>query len=85
MPHFIIVLMLYINLSNLSWIIKCLFLRNMEPLRSFDTLDRFSASFTEETTFVSSFFGFSTHYAPFEKVSVLKERICLHKEQILSF
>ena len=25
-PHFMIVLILYINLSNLSWIIKCLFL-----------------------------------------------------------
>ena len=34
MPHFIIVLVLlpYINLVNLSWIIKCLFLRNMKPL-----------------------------------------------------
>ena len=32
MPHFMIVFILYINLSNLSWIIKCLFLRNMEPL-----------------------------------------------------
>ena len=28
-----IVLIPYINLLNLSWIIKCLFLRNMEPLR----------------------------------------------------
>ena len=32
MPHFMIVLILYINLLNLSWIKKCLFLRNMEPL-----------------------------------------------------
>ena len=33
MPHFMIVL-LYINSLNLSWIKKkCLFLRNMEPLR----------------------------------------------------
>ena len=24
----------YINLLNLSWIIKCLFLRNMEPLKN---------------------------------------------------
>ena len=31
MPHFMIVLIPYINLLNLSWIIKCLFLRNMEP------------------------------------------------------
>ena len=31
MPHFMIVLILYINLLNLSWIKKkCLFLRNME-------------------------------------------------------
>ena len=29
MPH----LIPYINLLNLSWIIKCLFLRNMAPLR----------------------------------------------------
>ena len=33
MPHFIIVLIKYINLLNLSWIMKCLFLRNMEPVR----------------------------------------------------
>ena len=32
-PHFMIVLILpYINLLNLSWIIKCIFLRKMEPL-----------------------------------------------------
>ena len=29
------VLIPYNNLLNLSWIIKCLFLRNMEPLREF--------------------------------------------------
>ena len=28
-----IVLIPYINLLNLSWIIKCLFLRHMEPLK----------------------------------------------------
>ena len=33
MPHFVIVLIPYINLLNLPWIIKCLFLRNMEPLK----------------------------------------------------
>ena len=32
MSHFMIVLIPYINLLNLSWIIKCLFLRNMKPL-----------------------------------------------------
>ena len=32
MPHFMIVLIPYINLLNLSWIIKYLFLSNMEPL-----------------------------------------------------
>ena len=32
MPHFMIVLIPYINLLNLSWIIKCLFFRNVEPL-----------------------------------------------------
>ena len=31
MPHFMIVIIPYVNLLNLSWIIKCLFLRNMEP------------------------------------------------------
>ena len=30
-PHLMIVLIPYINLLNLSWIIKCQFLRNMEP------------------------------------------------------
>ena len=33
-PHFMIVLIPYINLLNISWIIKSLFLRNMEPLRN---------------------------------------------------
>ena len=33
MPHFMIVSIPYINLLNLSWIIKCLFLRNMESLK----------------------------------------------------
>ena len=32
MPYLMIVLIPYINLLNLSWIIKCLFLRDMEPL-----------------------------------------------------
>ena len=31
MTHFIILLILYIDLLNLSWIKKCLFLRTMEP------------------------------------------------------
>ena len=31
-PHFMIVLIPYIYLLNLSWIIKCLFFRNMESL-----------------------------------------------------
>ena len=33
-PQFVIGLILYINLLNLSWIKKCLFLRNMKPLTS---------------------------------------------------
>ena len=32
MPHFMIVLIPCINLLNLSWTIKCLFLRDMVPL-----------------------------------------------------
>ena len=32
MPYFMTVLLLYINLLNLSRITKCLFLRNMEPV-----------------------------------------------------
>ena len=32
MPHFMIVLILYINLFNLSWIIKCLLFEEMDPL-----------------------------------------------------
>ena len=35
MPHFMIILIPYINLLNLSWIMKCPFLRNTEPLRIF--------------------------------------------------
>ena len=33
MPHFMIVLIPCINLLNLSWTIKCLFSRDMEPLK----------------------------------------------------
>ena len=36
MPHFMIALISYISLLNISWIIKCLFLRNIEPLNSVD-------------------------------------------------
>ena len=39
MPHFMTILILYINLLNLSWIKKCLFLRNMEPLNEIATLN----------------------------------------------
>ena len=34
-PNFMIVLIPYINLLSLPWVIKCLFLRNMEPLKYF--------------------------------------------------
>ena len=53
-PHCMMVLILYINFSKLSWIKKCLFLRNMEPLRGLDTLGRISAIFPRKTTFVTS-------------------------------
>ena len=33
MPHVMIILIPYMNLLNLSWIQKCIFLRNMELLR----------------------------------------------------
>ena len=33
LPHFMIVLISDMNLLNLYWIMKCLFLENMEPLR----------------------------------------------------
>ena len=38
MPHFMIELIPYINLLILSLIIKCLFLRNIEPLRPFSLI-----------------------------------------------
>ena len=34
MCHFMIVLIPCFNLLNLSWTIKCLFLRDMEPLKN---------------------------------------------------
>ena len=34
-----IVLIPYINLLNLSWFIKCLILRNMEPLKALEKLN----------------------------------------------
>ena len=33
MPHIMVLLILFINLFNLSSIIKCLFLRDTEPLK----------------------------------------------------
>ena len=39
MPHFMLVSLLHINLLNLSWIIKCLFLSNMEPLMAKEEYD----------------------------------------------
>ena len=44
MPYFMIVLISYINLLNLSWVKKCLFLRNMEPLTF--TTDKENLDFT---------------------------------------
>ena len=38
MPHFMIVLIPYVNLLTLSWIKKCPFLMNMEPLKVDDNL-----------------------------------------------
>ena len=35
MPYFMVLLIPDINLINLSWVIKCLFFRNMEPLKYF--------------------------------------------------
>ena len=39
MPHFMIVLIPYIYLFNLSWEKKCLSLRNMEPLNHIKTME----------------------------------------------
>ena len=57
MPHFMIALIPYNNLLNLSWVMKCLFLRKMEPLKGIDihsgeaTLSKlFCLSFKKEPT-----------------------------------
>ena len=42
MPHFVIVLIPYINLLNFSWIKKRLFLRNMEPFRYIIGVNRYT-------------------------------------------
>ena len=39
MPHFMIILIPCINLLNLSWTIKCQFLRDMVPLRKHGILN----------------------------------------------
>ena len=57
MPHFMIVFITDINLLNLSWIIKCLFLRNIESLSiknaiqidSRQILNKFLSYFFRET------------------------------------
>ena len=66
MPYFMIILKLYINLLNLSWIIKCLFLRNMEPLRGLD--GRFSAIFLQGRQLFWFPIYFLAHQAPSEKL-----------------
>ena len=43
MPHFILVLIPYINLLNLSWIIKCLYLWDTEPLKYQDKIKNLEA------------------------------------------
>ena len=45
MPHSMIVLIPYINLLTLSWTIKCLFLRDMEPLMKSEFNDAFAVLF----------------------------------------
>ena len=40
MPHFMIVFIPLINLSKLSWIRRCLFLRSKEPLTDSEDLDQ---------------------------------------------
>ena len=51
MPHFMTILIPYIILVDLSWIIKCLFLRNMEPLRAIAVLFAFSGDKVMESVF----------------------------------
>ena len=59
MPHFMIVLIPYINLLNLSWIINCLFLRNMEPLKA--TADGNSVCLSQPVEPDSLIWGFIFH------------------------
>ena len=63
MSHFMIVLILYINLLSLGWLKKCLFLRNMEPLsfkvsKCVQTFTNLWANSADDTlvTFFSYFF-----------------------------
>ena len=53
MPHFMIVLhvMPYVNLLNLSWIIKCLFLRNMETLKRQSQLHKIVFKYVTDESF----------------------------------
>ena len=70
-PHFIIVIIPCINLLNLSWIIKCLFLRNMEPV-SLSTLGK---KFSWQHIEIRSFFFFPAEKKRFDiscKLSMLE-------------
>ena len=59
MPHFMIALRPCINLLNLSWMIKCLFLRNMESLKFVfwkrKTINLLSSAVMEVQIFFHSF------------------------------
>ena len=74
-PHFMIVVIPYINLINLSWIIKCLFLRNMEPLM---ILMRYFFS----DIFFHKAYGFVTHFH-FHKAYSFVTNFHFHKHMIM--
>ena len=72
MSYLMIALIPCINLLNLSWIIKCLFLRNMEPLSGLDIPKRFYAIFSKVDNFCDVLFCFHTRQSLSEKGSALK-------------
>ena len=76
MSIFMTILILYINLLNLSWIRKCLFLRNMEPLTSTNNIhfhDKIRKKYYVDTMFGSSLIWIQTVYP--DPVSILRKSI----------
>ena len=61
MPHFMIVSIPYINLLNCSWIIKCLFFRNIKTKNKFYNVIVTVLNGTLKSTVIFFYFSLKTY------------------------